>query len=633
MKSKRGCGSLPWLVAAATLLTLRPGLLRAAESELVTKSVTMTAGESYVIDKVSPDATPGIKVVKNPHALVIHSEMPGKIMLVGAEAGEWNLSVTMADGQPVTYHITVNKIAAMNDIDHPAMSPPAISGSGRKVGSAAPVVAKLDPGAGPVDTSAATASASDASSPGSPSPAKDGSEIVSISSHAAPLGPSTSVASAPMAPVVVKPISDDSSSSLPSVPAPSVASQTAQAAVAHEKFRTDPSIALSGGDYSSDAVSGGTHYLPDDVVSMQTGSSIIIDFPKRLRRVSMADTTIADIQVINPFQVNIIGHKPGFTTLAVWNQQGHYDERSVRIDPNGKQQVMLNTMVAELNRTNIENQGTNLSGALTKYGVSMVGLPGSVATPYSASTNITSTGPFGNTTGAVLPFGGSVIPMLLSQGLTYGLAAGNSNFQIQSFFQYLEQHDMAKILAQPHLLANSGEEAKFLSGGEIPIVITQALNTSIVFKQFGTSVEFVPTVVGRDDVELLVKPEVSQPDYSHGVQLFGFTVPAFITRRAETMVRMRDNQTLIIAGLILHDKRSIIKKVPYMGDIPYLGGLFRNTSYYNTETDLVMAVTPQIVRPLPAGASVYNPTAVPEMTEQQIKTRDLSQPDAARPRF
>jgi pilus assembly protein CpaC len=131
----------------------------------------------------------------------------------------------------------------------------------------------------------------------------------------------------------------------------------------------------------------------------------------------------------------------------------------------------------------------------------------------------------------------------------------------------------------------------------------------------------------------LVKPEVSEPDYAHGVQLFGFTVPAFITRRAETMVRMHDNQTLIIAGLILHEKRAVVQKVPYVGDIPYLGGLFRNTDYQNTETDLVMSVTPQIVRPLPVGSSVYNPTAVPEMTDQSLKTRELSQPDASRPRF
>ena len=122
---------------------------------------------------------------------------------------------------------------------------------------------------------------------------------------------------------------------------------------------------------------------------MQTGSSKIIDFATRLRRVSIADTNVADIQVINPFQINLIGHKPGFTTLAVWNQQGQYEERPVRIDPNGKQQVLLNTMVAELDRSAIENQGTNLALALSHAGVSLVGLPGAVATPFSPQTSIT----------------------------------------------------------------------------------------------------------------------------------------------------------------------------------------------------------------------------------------------------
>ena len=115
--------------------------------------------------------------------------------------------------------------------------------------------------------------------------------------------------------------------------------------------------------------------------------------------------------------------------------------------------------------------------------------------------------------------------------------------------------------------------------------------------------------------------------------MFGFTVPAFITRRAETMVRLRDNQTLIIAGLILHDKREIVQKVPYIGDVPYIGGLFRNTSYQNSETDLVMSVTPQIVRPLPAGAQVYSPESRGQLTASEIRTKRLSEPDVGRPRF
>ncbi|HXN13578.1 MAG TPA: hypothetical protein VN865_10760, partial [Candidatus Acidoferrales bacterium] len=197
----------------------------------------------------------------------------------------------------------------------------------------------------------------------------------------------------------------------------------------------------------------------------------------------------------------------------------------------------------------------------------------------------------------------------------------------------LETHNLGKILAEPHLLANSGEKAKFLSGGEIPIVIAQALNSTIVFKTYGTSVEFIPTVVGRDDIELLVKPEVSQPDYAQGVQLFGFTVPAFVTRRAETMVRLKDRQTLIIAGLILHQKISQVQKVPYLGDIPYVAGLFRNTSYSDQETDLVMSVTPEIVRPLPPTGQVYLPTGRGDLTPDEIKTVPLYPEDAARPRF
>lgn len=368
-------------------------------------------------------------------------------------------------------------------------------------------------------------------------------------------------------------------------------------------------------------------------MQLQTGSSRIIDFTTKLRRVSIADTTIADIQVINPFQINLIGHKPGFTTLAIWDQSGSYEERPVRIDPNGKQQVLLNTMVAELDRSSIENQGTNLSAALSRAGVSLVGLPGAVATPYSPSVSVTNPSGVVSSVDQTLAAPGTITDLVLSQNLTYGLAVGNSNYQLQGFFQYLENHQLGKILAQPHLLANSGEEAKFLSGGEIPIVVAQALNTSIVFKQFGTSVEFVPTVVGRNDIELLVKPEVSEPDYAHGVQLFGFSVPAFVTRRAETLVQLKDNQTLIIAGLILHEKKTQIQKVPYLGDLPYAGGLFRNTSYSNTETDLIMSVTPQIVQPLPDGAAVYNPTSVPELTTQQLETRRLAQPDASRPRF
>jgi pilus assembly protein CpaC len=609
------------------MLMLRPGLLFADEG--TTMALALNAGESYVINNVSPGETPAVNVITNPHALVVHNEEPGKVVLLGAEAGEWTVAVKTTDGSTVKYDVTVKSVGTAFDINHAAKAPGPIVGTGASTGTAAPVVAKMDPGTGPVSSASTSASAS------APTSYTTTTDTVAVASSSA----SAPVAAPPGVPTPPAPISHSSFDFAPSSPAasyappPAPSSQTASASLSNERFRVDPSVSLSGGELHSGAVSGGRHYLPEDGVQLQTGSSRIIDFATKLRRVSIADTTVADIQVINPFQVNLIGHKPGFTTLAIWDQTGAYQERPVRIDPNGKQQVLLNTMVAELDRSAMENQGTNLALSLSHAGVSLVSLPGSVATPFSPQASITSPSGVVTSAGQTLEPGGLLTGLLLSQGLTYGVAAGNSNYQLQGFFQYLENHQLAKILAQPHLLANSGEEAKFLSGGEIPIVIAQALNTSVVFKEFGTSVEFVPTVVGKNDIELLVKPEVSEPDFAHGVQLFGFSVPAFVTRRAETLVQMKDNQTLIIAGLILHEKKTQIQKVPYMGDIPYLGGLFRTTNYSNTETDLVMSVTPQIVQPLPDGASVYNPTSVPDLTREQIETRRLAQPDVTRPRF
>jgi len=641
MRAERGWG-LRWkLGVAAGMIALFPGLLRAAENQPVKMSMTLNAGETYVIDNVKAGETPGVKVVSNPGALVIHNEEPGKITLLGAESGEWKVTVKMSDGSKAIYDITVKSVANPYAVSSPTTYSGVVNGT-KPGGIVAPPVAKLDKGTGPM--ASASSSVGGARMVTIPESSEGASAPVQPASlPAPPVGGPASTPRAVAVPPALASTRPSASSVLPMAPPPPapqpVVPSSGASAIAPPpatiaagpplKYMANPAIAVTGGTYASPAVNGGKHYLPDDVIVIQSGNSRIIDFADRIRRVSIADTNVADLQVINPYQINLIAHKPGFTTLAIWNKQGNYEERSVRIDPDSKQQVLLNTMVAELNRGAIENQGMNLSVALTHLGLSFASFPGYVATPFSPETPAFPTSPISGT----LPAPGQLIAPELSQTPTYYLAAGNGDVQINGFFQYLEEHDLAKVLAQPHLLANSGEEAKFLDGGEIPIVIAQALNTSIVFKQYGTSVEFVPTVVGRSDIELLVKPEFSEPDYTHGVVEFGFTIPAFITRRAETMVRMRDNQTLIIAGLLLHSKVTQIDKVPYIGDVPYIGGLFRTTSYNNTESELVISVTPQIVKPLPDASQVYNPSNVPEMTREQIETKRLPQPDVTRPRF
>lgn len=583
------------LAAAILIVAARPAAV-CADIAPLQESIEINAGESKIIDHLNPHFTPSIRVIENAHALVVHGEVPGQVELMGAERGRWEVTVTRDDGVKVVYLVTVTAVADSAHPLNPGTAPAALSDNGAM------------PAMDAVTAETGASSAAAASSLGASSVPGARPEV--IAEGANPVRPSARYSD-------------------PYARAPSLGQQASVGGVrvSTRPVHNDPAIADTDRRYLSPSVSGGPNYMPLEGISMMTGTSQIIDFPHRMKRISIADSSIADVQVTSPYQLNVIGHKPGFTTLAVWDEQGRYDEREVRIDASGKQQVMLNVLVSELNLTNLENQGINLSIALPKYGISAVGLPGAVATPFSAQ-NASSTGG-----SASLPSGGGIIPLLLSQSLTYGLAAQNSNILTQSFFQFLEQHNMARILAEPHLLANSGEEAKFLSGGEIPIVIAQALNTSIVFKQFGTSVTFVPTVVGSRDIELLVKTEVSQPDFAHGVQLFGFQVPAFITRRAETMVRLKDSQTLIMAGLIIRDKRAVVEKVPYLGDIPYAGGLFRNTQWQESVTDLVMAVTPQIVRPLFAQGQVFVPSNRGPLNPQEIRTEPLAQPDAARPRF
>jgi pilus assembly protein CpaC len=674
MNFKRRSGLIITLIGAVGLVTLSSAAIRAADDTNREVAINLNAGETYVIKGLSTGGTPAVHVINNPNALVVHGEAPGELVLLGAAAGQWAIDVKTADGEKVTYKVNVTSIA--KPPLEAGKAPSALGGPalGSEADKPAPASTALDSGSGPVSNpsvaastpAAAPVAGSETASlpPSGPAGLTTGAvkatapAAASAAASAAPLAPAA--AAAPMAvadnsieastpsaaPAPVTPAAPVASSAPAPVTtaensSPVIPSQAQAAEQPAERFKSDP---MAEPTAPVETAASGTHYLPEDTVLLSAGSSHIFDFPRRIRRVSIADTEVADLQVINPYQLNLIGHKAGFTTLAVWDAQGRYEEREVRVDPFGKQQVLLNVIVAELNRSRLEQQGINWTAALPHQGISLVGLGGgSPATPYSPTSTLTASTLLGagtanqtlvssSATGTIPPQG-EIIPMLLSQNVNYALSAGNGNVQTQTFFQFLEEHSLAKILAEPHLLANSGEKAEFLSGGEIPIVIAQALNTSIVFKQFGTSVIFVPTVVGTDTIELEVKPEVSEPDYAHGVNMFGFTIPAFVTRRAQTVVRLRNNQTLIIAGLILHTKTSQVDKTPYLGDLPYVGALFKNTSYNDQESDLVMSVTPQMVQPLPANGTVALPTDRGPMSYQEIRTDRVTPVDASRPRF
>jgi hypothetical protein len=423
-------------IASLTMLICAVGVRADAGDPGATVTVSLNAGETYVIDNLKPGTKPAYLIEANPNAFVAFDQTPGKVTLLGAETGHWVVTVTSSSDRVLKYDMTSKAIANAASLLKPGKAPPALRDATLVEPPAVPEAAA----SGTPDSSLPELrTISSLSSPGaSPSPSNE----PSYGENAAWNQPAPA-----------------STSALSYEPAQSVGPLQSR----QSQFRNDPSVLESGRGYDSGTVSGGRHYLPNDAVSLMTGMSEVIDFQRRITRISVADSKIADVQVINPFQLNLIAHQPGFTTIAVWDAQGTYNERTVRIDASGKQQVLLNTIVAELDRTTLENQGINLSVAMSKMGLSIVGLPGTVATPYSANTSLQ--GSSGTSSGGLLPPAGEIIPLLLSQNLTYGLAAQNGDVIWQAFFQFLEQHSLGKILAEPHLLANSGEKATFLSGG------------------------------------------------------------------------------------------------------------------------------------------------------------------------
>ncbi len=166
----------------------------------------------------------------------------------------------------------------------------------------------------------------------------------------------------------------------------------------------------------------------------------------------------------------------------------------------------------------------------------------------------------------------------------------------------LKGRGLIRILAEPTLVARSGQSANFLVGGEVPIPISQGGaslgSITVRFKEFGVGVEFTPTVLDANRIHMEVTPEVSEPDFTLGTAVNGTTVPGFRTRRASTGVELGDGQAFAIAGLLSDTVRESSSQYPLLGDIPVLGTLFRSKQYSRNETELVMIVRPRLVKPL-----------------------------------
>ncbi|HSG55025.1 MAG TPA: type II and III secretion system protein family protein [Paracoccaceae bacterium] len=253
----------------------------------------------------------------------------------------------------------------------------------------------------------------------------------------------------------------------------------------------------------------------------------------------------------------------------------------------GSQQVMLEVRFAEVNRTIGEQLGAGLFAGDNDGDFSAAIGGGASIVP---GPNGTSKFKLESVTNA---FG------------VFGALFNIGDLNIEAFLDVLERQGLSRTLAEPTLVALSGERASFLAGGEFPIPVVQGgqggtsgSGITIEFKSFGVSLGFTPTVLGNGVINLVVEPEVSSIDPASSITLGGNTVPGLQTRRASTTLEMRDGESFAIAGLLRDETRTTVNQLPFFGSLPIIGSLFRSTEYQNGETELLIVVTPRLVRPV-----------------------------------
>lgn len=251
--------------------------------------------------------------------------------------------------------------------------------------------------------------------------------------------------------------------------------------------------------------------------------------------------------------------------------------------------VQVDVKVVEISKTVLKEVGINFfrnnSGfAFGTFSPSTLNkftfTPGSGGTPGSFSADIAS--PMSNAFN------------LVAASLTHGIFANIS---------LLEANGLARVLAEPSLVALSGQSASFLAGGEIPIPVPQALGTTTIqFKPFGIGLTVSPTVLSADRIALKVAPEASDLDPSRGISINGAVVPAIVTRRADTTVELGDGESFVIGGLVSRNTVSNVNKVPVLGDLPVIGVFFKNLNFHQEDRELMIVVTPRLVKPLARNA-------------------------------
>jgi pilus assembly protein CpaC len=385
-------------------------------------------------------------------------------------------------------------------------------------------------------------------------------------------------------------------------------------------------------------------------LAITAGKSVVIDSPVDIRRVAVANGDIAEAVVVTPREVVVNGKLPGQTTLIVWQESGNRLLFDLTIYPNASRvdavrREIRQTLKGQDVSVDVQDKTVFLRGTVNNLvsaerAASIAGSLGKVVNLLNVSVpppdtqvllqvrfanvdraavselavNLFSTGAtntIGSTTTGqfqsprIVPkFDGTGNELTLTDALNVFLFRRDIN--LGATIRALQNRRLLEILAEPNVLASDGRPASFLAGGEFPYPTLQGGGAglgavTIQFREFGVRLDFLPTVTPRGTIHLQVTPEVSALDYANGLVFQGFTIPGLNTRRVQTEIELEPGQSFAIAGLLDRRITESLSKIPGLGDIPLLGKLFQSRSLTKNNTELLVMVTPEVVRPMPAG--------------------------------
>jgi pilus assembly protein CpaC len=404
----------------------------------------------------------------------------------------------------------------------------------------------------------------------------------------------------------------------------------------------DAPTTRAGGDESPKTQEAAPSAAPGKLV-VTVGKSLIIDSPMKIQRISVANGDLIEAVAVNPKEVLINGKAAGETSLIIWQEGGNrllYD-LTVRLSPMRldavRQQLARDFPNEDINVT-YENETAFVRGtvkdviaaervmAMTASLGKSVNLLRVEVPPVEeqillkvrfcnvdrgASTELGvsfASGAFNQTT--VIGTGQFPGPSAAASGVVslseaLSVLLFRRDINLAASIKALEGKRMLETLAEPNVLAINGKEASFVAGGEFTFPMVQpganGNMVSITFREFGIRIHFLPHITPRGTIQLQVAPEVSSLDYSNAVTIVGTTIPALSTRRVQTEVELESGQSFVIAGLMDNRMTETISKIPGLASIPLLGKLFTSRAISRNNSELLVIVTPEVVRPIPAG--------------------------------